>query len=133
MCCLSQSRFCFSPNYYGTNTHDRIEQDKLQLLLNEERNEEERQLHLKGNINANGVNVHYARQIIIDHPNHANGNQTDERQTSRSLCGVGWDIRHIVLVILVISTIIVMIVVLSKCPQVRISVNEISTLISKFV
>lgn len=91
----------------------------IQTLHNEQRSNDDRPLHLEGNFNSSGVNVHSARYIIT------NDNQTDKRYTLKSLCGLGWDIKHKMLVILVISTIIVMIttfsVVLSKCSQVRIT------------
>lgn len=91
------------------------------LLPNGERSDEERLLHVEGNIRSNGINVHHADSIQIDN---SNVNQSEQVQRQSTSCGVGWDVKHTILVILVISSIAIMIttfsVVLSKCSQVRI-------------
>lgn len=97
------------------------------LLPNEERSDEERLLHVEGNMMSNGINVHHADSIQVDN---SNVNQSEQIQRQSNLCGVGWDVKHTILVILVISTIVIMIttfsVVLAKCSQVRILIINYS-------
>ncbi|CAC5365044.1 unnamed protein product [Mytilus coruscus] len=88
------------------------------MLPNEDRSDEERLLHVEGNMWSNGINVLHAERIQVAN---ANVDQSEQVQRQTTLCGVGWDIKHTILVILVISSIIIMIttfsVVLSKCSQ----------------
>lgn len=97
------------------------------LLPNEERSDEERLLHVEGNMWSNGINVHHAESI---HVANSNVDQSEQVQRQSTLCGVGWDVKHTILVILVISTIVIMIttfsVVLAKCSQVRITIINYS-------
>lgn len=97
------------------------------LLPNEERGDEERLLHVEGNTWSNGINVHHADSIQVAS---SNVDQSEQVQRQSTLCGVGWDVKHTILVILVISSIVIMIttfsVVLAKCSQVRITIINYS-------